>query len=183
MQTGRVSRRIALVEPYFGGSHRAWAEGYATHSQHEVEVFGLPATHWKWRLQGGHVSLAPSIGSSTDTRGRFDGVMASSMTNVAALMGLCRGSLGGARVAVYMHENQLTFPWSARDRPDLTYAMINWTSMLAADVVLWNGDPLSVYSRPEKVWIDGALMYDATDRKRRPVSDFELGQPGEGDVK
>jgi len=52
-----------------------------------------------------------------------------------------------------------------------------------ADVVLWNGDPLSVYSRPEKVWIDGALMFDALDRKRRPVSDFELGQPGEGDVK
>ncbi|MFN6934142.1 MAG: amidohydrolase family protein [Tsuneonella sp.] len=52
-----------------------------------------------------------------------------------------------------------------------------------ADVVLWNGNPLSVYSRPEKVWIDGALMFDAMDPKRRPVSDFELGQPGEGDVK
>nr|WP_231959006.1 amidohydrolase [Altererythrobacter sp. B11] len=52
-----------------------------------------------------------------------------------------------------------------------------------ADLVLWNGNPLSVYSRPEKVWIDGALMYDALDRERRPVSDFELGQPGEGDVK
>ncbi len=52
-----------------------------------------------------------------------------------------------------------------------------------ADVVLWNGNPLSVYSRPEKVWIDGALMFDSTDPKRRPVSDFELGQPGEGDVK
>lgn len=52
-----------------------------------------------------------------------------------------------------------------------------------ADVVLWNGDPLSVYSRPEKVWIDGALLYDALDPERRPVSDFELGQPGAGDVK
>lgn len=52
-----------------------------------------------------------------------------------------------------------------------------------ADVVLWNGDPLSVYSRPDKVWIDGALMFDASDPKRRPVSDFELGQIGEGDVK
>lgn len=52
-----------------------------------------------------------------------------------------------------------------------------------ADVVLWNSNPLSVYSRPEKVWIDGALMYDSGDPKRRPVSDFELGQPGEGDVK
>lgn len=52
-----------------------------------------------------------------------------------------------------------------------------------ADVVLWNGNPFSVYSRPEKVWIDGALMYDGLDPKYRPVSDFELGQPGEGDVK
>ena len=53
----------------------------------------------------------------------------------------------------------------------------------AGDVVLWNGNPLSIYSRPEKVWVDGALLFDATDRKRRAVSDFELGQPGEGDVK
>ena len=52
-----------------------------------------------------------------------------------------------------------------------------------ADVVLWNGNPLSVYTRPERVWIDGALMYDANDPNRRPVRDFELGQPGEGDVK
>ena len=52
-----------------------------------------------------------------------------------------------------------------------------------ADVVMWNGNPLSVYSRPEKVWVDGALLYDSSDPKRRPVSDFELGQPGAGDVK
>lgn len=52
-----------------------------------------------------------------------------------------------------------------------------------ADVVLWNGNPLSVYSRPEKVWIDGALLFDADNPKMRPVSDFELGQPGMGDVK
>jgi len=52
-----------------------------------------------------------------------------------------------------------------------------------ADVVLWNGNPLSVYTRPRQVWIDGALMYDMNDPRRRQVSDFELGQPGEGDVK
>ncbi len=31
--------------------------------------------------------------------------------------------------------------------------------------------------------LDGALLYDANNPKLRPVSDFELGQPGEGDVK
>ncbi len=52
-----------------------------------------------------------------------------------------------------------------------------------ADVVLWNGDPFSIYTRPQMVWVDGALLYDANNPRLRPVSDFELGQPGEGDVK
>jgi len=52
-----------------------------------------------------------------------------------------------------------------------------------ADLVLWNGNPFSVYTRPQMVWIDGALLYDMNNPKLRPVSDFELGQPGEGDVK
>ncbi len=52
-----------------------------------------------------------------------------------------------------------------------------------ADVVLWNGNPFSTYTRPDKVWIDGALMYDSANPRLRPVSDFELGQPGEGDAK
>ena len=50
-------------------------------------------------------------------------------------------------------------------------------------LVLWNGNPLSVYSRPEKVWVDGAMLFDSSDRKRRTVSDFELGQNGKEDVK
>ena len=52
-----------------------------------------------------------------------------------------------------------------------------------ADVVLWNGNPFSVYTRPQQVWVDGALLYDMNNPRMRPVSDFELGQPGEGDVK
>ena len=52
-----------------------------------------------------------------------------------------------------------------------------------ADVVLWNGNPFSTYTRPDKVWIDGAMLYDSANPRLRPVSDFELGQPGEGDVK
>jgi imidazolonepropionase-like amidohydrolase len=52
-----------------------------------------------------------------------------------------------------------------------------------ADVVLWNGNPFSVYTRPQMVWVDGALLYDAANPKLRPVSDFELGQIASGDVK
>ncbi len=44
-----------------------------------------------------------------------------------------------------------------------------------ADVVLWSGNPFSIYSKAEKVFIDGALAYDRDDPKKRPVTDFELG--------
>ena len=45
-----------------------------------------------------------------------------------------------------------------------------------ADVVLWNGDPFSVYAKADQVFIDGALVFDRADASRQPVSDFELGQ-------
>ncbi len=52
-----------------------------------------------------------------------------------------------------------------------------------ADVVIWSGNPFSVYTKADQVYIDGALMYDRNDAAFRPVRDFELGQPGEGDMK
>ncbi len=44
-----------------------------------------------------------------------------------------------------------------------------------ADLVLWTGNPFSVYSRASKVFIDGALVYDL-DSGLQPVTDYELGQ-------
>jgi imidazolonepropionase-like amidohydrolase len=50
----------------------------------------------------------------------------------------------------------------------------------AADVVIWSGDPFSIYTHADQVFIDGALAYDRGDPARRPMSDLELGQPGVG---
>lgn len=44
-----------------------------------------------------------------------------------------------------------------------------------ADVVLWDGNPFSVYTKAEKVWIDGAMMFDRTDPAETWRTDFELG--------
>jgi imidazolonepropionase-like amidohydrolase len=44
-----------------------------------------------------------------------------------------------------------------------------------ADVVLWSGDPFSVYTHADQVWIDGVLRYDRTDPHLQPRSDFEIG--------
>jgi len=44
-----------------------------------------------------------------------------------------------------------------------------------ADVVLWSGNPFSIYSKAERVWIDGSLLYDRNDPNERWRTDFELG--------
>ena len=43
-----------------------------------------------------------------------------------------------------------------------------------ADIVIWSGDPFSVYSKAEEVYIDGALAFDRTNNLK-PVSDFDIG--------
>jgi imidazolonepropionase-like amidohydrolase len=44
-----------------------------------------------------------------------------------------------------------------------------------ADVVLWSGNPFSIYTHADKVWIDGAMLYDRADLAARWRTDFELG--------
>ncbi len=45
-----------------------------------------------------------------------------------------------------------------------------------ADLVIWNGNPFSVYAKAEQVFIDGAKVYDRFDEKYQGKSDFLLGQ-------
>ncbi len=92
----------------------------------------------------------------------------------------------GQRAGIPNLSEAVAWTWLSRN-PAMALGILDRTGTLAAgkmaDVVLWNGNPFSHYSRPERVWIDGAEMYDANNPKKRPVSDFELGQPGEGDTK
>ena len=53
-----------------------------------------------------------------------------------------------------------------------------------ADLVLWSGHPFSVYTRAEKVWVDGAMLYDRADATQQWRTDFELGYvPNAGGIR
>ena len=125
---------VLLVEPYFAGSHRAWAEGYAGASRHSVEVLSLPGRFWKWRMFGGSLTLAHQT-REVDVP---DVVLASDMLDLAAFLGHCDPRFGSVRTVLYMHENQLTYPLSPTARDDLAYAYMNWSSMVRADEVWFN---------------------------------------------
>lgn len=45
----------------------------------------------------------------------------------------------------------------------------------SADVVIWSGDPFSAYAHAERVFIDGAQVFDRGDNARSRRSDFQLG--------
>ena len=48
-----------------------------------------------------------------------------------------------------------------------------------ADVVVWSGNPFSVYSRADQVYVDGALLFDRADPASNPVTDFSIGTSAE----
>lgn len=132
--------RITLVEPYCTGSHAAWANEYASHSRHELELLTLPGRNWKWRMHGGAVTLASRFLAAGR---RPDLILATDMLDLTTFLALTRKLSSDCPCAIYFHENQLTYPWSPGDpdpgsQRDLHYAFINYASALAADAVLFN---------------------------------------------
>lgn len=125
---------ILLIEPYYGGSHRAWADGYRQHSQHNIQILSLPAQFWKWRMQGGAVTLA-RLYQQLDFQP--DVILASDMMNVATFRALTRQHIP---IALYFHENQLTYPQNQRQKHGWRYGFVNYISALAADAVFFNSD-------------------------------------------
>ncbi len=129
--------RVVLAEPWFGGSHRAWAEGFAEASRHHVSIVSLAPTLWRWRLRAGAGALAAEIATQVARDGRWpDIVMVSGLVDVAALLGHLRPP-PDLPVVVYMHESQLVYP-TVDGRVDGEAVLRNWDSWLAADSVWFN---------------------------------------------
>ncbi len=124
--------RIALLESYYGGSHKAWADGYKAFSAHEIELITLPAQFWKWRMQGAAISFARLLQSKPDL------ILASGMIDLSIFRALTYRHLGEAPTALYFHENQLSYPQNRRQGHGWRYGFINYVSALTADSNYFN---------------------------------------------
>jgi glycosyltransferase involved in cell wall biosynthesis len=131
-----ASVEVLLVEPWYGGSHRAWVDAYVSATAHHVRPVVHEDRFWRWRLRGAAVTLAAAIEADIQMHGPVDVVLVSGMVDLAQLLGLLRGSLAGVPVALYLHENQVVYPHA--DAVDADAAWRTWTSMLAADAVWIN---------------------------------------------
>lgn len=190
---------IALISPYHGGSHRAWAEGFQQASRHNVVIFSLPARFWKWRMHGGAVTLARQYLAHPT---QFNLILATDMLDLTTFLALTREKT--AVSTLYLHENQLTYPLPAdkesgpmrrqHGERDLHYVFINYASMLAADHVFFNSrfhqqslltalpkflrrfPDHSEVETVEAIWGKSEVLPVGVDLKRLEIGDWRLGE-------
>jgi glycosyltransferase involved in cell wall biosynthesis len=124
--------KIVILESYYGGSHQTWADGYQQFSQHDVTLVTLPAQFWKWRMQGGAISFARLMDFKPDV------ILASSMIDLSIFRSLTYRELGDVPIAMYFHENQLSYPQNQRQHHGWRYGFINFVSALVADANFFN---------------------------------------------
>lgn len=135
--------RILLIEPYYTGSHKVWADGYKKYSKHEIELMTLEGRHWKWRMHGAAIELAQMINERYKSQNPPDLMLISDMIDLTTLKSLLDRSLSAIPIALYFHENQLSYPYTEDDTDskrirDFHYGFINYTSALASDKVFFN---------------------------------------------
>jgi len=130
--------KILTLEPYYGGSHKAFLDGWMQYSQHEWTVLSLPPWKWKWRMRHSAITLASQTSEKINEGGDWDIILCSDMLNLAEYFGLVPQSIQKLPSIVYFHENQLTYPVAHPQEFDFHYVLTNLITALAATEVWFN---------------------------------------------
>lgn len=129
-----MTQQVLLIEPYYTGSHQVWADSLKAYSSHDILLLTLPGQFWKWRMQGGAVTAARLFADYDDP----DVIIVSDMMNAATFRALTRHRTANTPLAMYFHENQLTYPQSKRQNHGWQYGMVNYLSAMASDALYFN---------------------------------------------
>lgn len=86
-------------------------------------------------------------------------------------------ALAAGREAGFEISDARAITWITKN-PAIAAGILEQTGTLEigknADVVIWSGHPLSIYSKVDQVYIDGALTFDRLNNYM-PYTDFDLG--------
>ncbi len=129
--------RVLLVDPFLEGSHRAWAEGLAAYSRHEILPLGLESGSWRERMRRGSQLLAERVRANSPSP---DVIIATDMLDLPLFLALTRPRFLDTPIVAYFHENQFTYPRIRRERLNSWFGQINYASALTADVVAFNSE-------------------------------------------
>ncbi len=124
--------KFLYLNPFHGGSHRDFANGWTAHSRHDIDLVTLPPRFWKWRMRGAALHFARRV---TDP-GKYDGLITTDLMSLSDLVALWGSSCSPA--LVYFHENQLSYPLPPGESIDYQFGFTDITTALAARRVLFN---------------------------------------------
>ncbi len=133
-------RRLLVLEPYYGGSHRAVLETLLPRlaPEWQADVLTLPARKWKWRMRGSAITMAQEVRALHTAGVRWDALLASTFINLAEFVALAGEAVAGVPRVVYFHENQLVYPNRHEAEWDLQFPLTNITTALTADECWFN---------------------------------------------
>jgi len=120
--------RLAIVEPWFGESHKTLFLGIAKHTNLDCELVTLPPQKWRWRMRFGAAHLVSKLDTLVP---QPDALLVSDYLNLPTLKGLCP-QIAKLPTVVYFLENQLTYPMRRGVRRDFEFMAYNVLSALAA---------------------------------------------------
>ncbi len=129
---------ILALEPYYGGSHKAFLDGWTKSSRHDWTLLTLPAYKWKWRMRHSAATFAEQTKELIANNKKPDVIFCSDMLNLAEFLGLAGPETAAIPSVVYFHENQLTYPVQCEDERDYQFAMTNLTTAVAAGCAWFN---------------------------------------------
>lgn len=129
---------VLALEGYYGGSHKAFLDGWIAAGRHRWHLLTLPPYKWKWRMRHSALTFARQIRDDLQQGRTCDLLFCSDMVNLAELRGLLGADAPRVPCVVYFHENQLTYPVRVESERDYQFAMTNLTTALAADAVWFN---------------------------------------------
>lgn len=130
--------KILAIEPYYGGSHKAFLDGWQSRSEHDWTLVTLPAYKWKWRMRHSPLTCARLVQKMVAEGQSWDILFVSDMINLPELCGILPAKVANLPRLIYFHENQLMYPVRSSSTRDYHYAYSNFTSCTAADAVWFN---------------------------------------------
>lgn len=122
--------RALLIEPFYGGSHAAFADGWMARSRHRWERLTLPAEGWKWRMRHAGSTLGESLARR---RSVPQVIVVSALCDLAHLRSAAGPRFSRCRWLVYWHENQLDYPRPAGKPFEWGFHATHRATLIAGD--------------------------------------------------
>ena len=106
--------------------------GLSANSSHDIEIVTMPGENWRWRMLGAALHIVDNVPSLE----KYDGIIVTDLFNLADFKALVGSQC--PPVLAYFHENQMTYPQPPGDKGAFQLGIINITTALVADRVVFN---------------------------------------------